>query len=130
MSRVGLIFALAPTAGGVVWLLFQLFIAEEFSRYLVAGAIAVIAASSEGNCAARMCCESSAAPSSPLQSESDRIPAQPCGLTHRNKREDPKPTGLATRKHHPGCPSGKSFVFDCANDRREYGAASASSDRL
>jgi hypothetical protein len=32
----------------------------------------------------------------------------------------------------PACPlpSGKSFVFDCANDRREYGAASASGDRL
>ena len=27
-------------------------------------------------------------------------------------------------------PSGSSFVLDCANDRREYGAASASSDRL
>ena len=33
----------ALTVGGVVWLLFQLFIAEEFSRYLVAGAIVVIA---------------------------------------------------------------------------------------
>ena len=35
----------------------------------------------------------------------------------------------------PCCPrqaasSGSSFVLDCANDRREYGAASASSDRL
>jgi hypothetical protein len=28
------------------------------------------------------------------------------------------------------CPSGSSFVLDCANDRREYGAASASGDRL
>jgi hypothetical protein len=27
-------------------------------------------------------------------------------------------------------PSGSSFVLDCANDRREYGAASASSDHL
>ena len=50
-----------------------------------------------------------------------------CGLTHRNKRNGLKLTGLA---HHPGCPSGKSFVLDCANDRREYGAASAPGDRL
>ena len=28
------------------------------------------------------------------------------------------------------CPSGSSFVLDCANDRGEYGAASTSSDRL
>jgi hypothetical protein len=28
------------------------------------------------------------------------------------------------------CPSGSSFVLDCANDRREYGAASTSGDRL
>jgi hypothetical protein len=27
-------------------------------------------------------------------------------------------------------PSGSSLVLDCANDRREYGAASASGDRL
>jgi hypothetical protein len=27
-------------------------------------------------------------------------------------------------------PSGSSFVLDCANDRREYGAASASGDHL
>ena len=39
----GLILAVALTVGGVVWLLFQLFIADEFSRYLVAGAIVVIA---------------------------------------------------------------------------------------
>ena len=37
------ILAVALTVGGVVWLLFQLFIADEFSRYLVAGAIVVIA---------------------------------------------------------------------------------------
>ena len=44
MSRTtGLILALTLTVGGVVWLVFQLFIAEEFSRYLVAGAIVVIA---------------------------------------------------------------------------------------
>ena len=44
MTRtIGLILALALTVGGVVWLLFQLFIAEEFSRYLVAGAVVVIA---------------------------------------------------------------------------------------
>ena len=42
MTRtIGLILALG--VGGVVWLLFQLFMAEEFSRYLVAGAIVVIA---------------------------------------------------------------------------------------
>ena len=29
-----------------------------------------------------------------------------------------------------GCPSGSSLVLDCANDRREYGAASTSGDRL
>jgi hypothetical protein len=29
-----------------------------------------------------------------------------------------------------GYPSGGSFVLDCANDRREYGTAGASGDRL
>jgi hypothetical protein len=44
MSRtIGMILAIALTVGGVVWLLFQLFIAREFSRYLVAGALVVIA---------------------------------------------------------------------------------------
>jgi hypothetical protein len=44
MTRtMGLILAVALTVGGVVWLVFQLFIADEFSRYLVAGAIVVIA---------------------------------------------------------------------------------------
>ena len=37
------ILAVALTVGGVVWLLFQLFIADEFSRYLVVGAIVVVA---------------------------------------------------------------------------------------
>ena len=44
MTRtIGFILAVALTVGGVVWLLFRLFIADEFSRYLVAGAIVVIA---------------------------------------------------------------------------------------
>ena len=44
MSRtIGLILALVLTVGGVVWLLFQLLVAEEFSRNLVAGSIVVIA---------------------------------------------------------------------------------------
>jgi hypothetical protein len=44
MSRtIGLVLALVLAVGGVVWLLFQLLVAEEFSRYLVAGGIVVIA---------------------------------------------------------------------------------------
>jgi hypothetical protein len=48
-------------------------------------------------------------------------------LTHRDKRNAPKPAGWA---HQSRLLSGKSFVLDCANERREYGAASAPGDRL
>jgi hypothetical protein len=39
----GLILALALTVGGAVWLLFQLFVADDFSRNLVAAAVIVLA---------------------------------------------------------------------------------------
>src|SRR5262245_51890503 len=48
-------------------------------------------------------------------------------LTHAPQQtRRPEPTGVAKRQTSSRLPSGKSFVFDCANDRREYGAASAS----
>ena len=43
MSRImGFILALVLTLGGVGWLVFQLFIAEEFSRNLVVAAVIVL----------------------------------------------------------------------------------------
>jgi hypothetical protein len=39
----GLVLALALTAGGAFWLLFQLFIAEEFSSNLIVAAVIVLA---------------------------------------------------------------------------------------
>jgi hypothetical protein len=44
MSRViGIVLALALTVGGAGWLVFQLFIAEEFSRNLVVAGVIVLA---------------------------------------------------------------------------------------
>ena len=40
---VGLVLALALTVGGAGWLVYQLFIAEEFSRNLVVAAAIVLA---------------------------------------------------------------------------------------
>jgi len=40
---VGLILALALTIGGTVWLVFQIFAAEDFSRNLVMAAFIVLA---------------------------------------------------------------------------------------
>ena len=40
---VGFVLALALTIGGAIWLVFQLFIAQEFSRNLIAAAIIVLA---------------------------------------------------------------------------------------
>ena len=40
---VGFVLALALTIGGAMWLVFQLFIAEEFSRNLIAAAVIVLA---------------------------------------------------------------------------------------
>jgi hypothetical protein len=40
---VGLILALALTIGGAVWLVFQIFVAEDFSRNLVVAAFTVLA---------------------------------------------------------------------------------------
>jgi hypothetical protein len=39
---VGFVLALALTVGGAGWLVFQLFIAEEFSRNLVVAAVIVL----------------------------------------------------------------------------------------
>jgi hypothetical protein len=44
MSRIlGFILALALTVGGACWLLYQLFVAEEFSSNLVVAALIVLA---------------------------------------------------------------------------------------
>jgi hypothetical protein len=44
MSRIlGFILALALTVGGAGWLLYQLFVAEEFSSNLVVAALIVLA---------------------------------------------------------------------------------------
>src|SRR5262249_1267568 len=48
----------------------------------------------------------------------NRVAANPCEVSLSSK-------GTSSRR-----PSGSSFVLDCANDRREYGAASASGDHL
>jgi hypothetical protein len=40
---VGLILALALSIGGAVWLVFQIFVAEDFSRNLVVAAAIVLA---------------------------------------------------------------------------------------
>ena len=40
---LGFILALALTTGGAMWLLFQLFVAEDFSRNLIAAAVIVLA---------------------------------------------------------------------------------------
>jgi hypothetical protein len=52
----------------------------------------------------------------------------------RSRTRSRKPTrarlDCPQKIHHPVCPSGSSFVLDCANDRREDGTASASGDRL
>jgi hypothetical protein len=45
-------------------------------------------------------------------------------ITHRGRRG---PKAVHVEVWHG---SGSSFVLDCANDRREYGAASASGDHL
>ena len=41
--NVGFVLALALTVGGIGWLVFQLFIAEEYSRNLVVAAVIVLA---------------------------------------------------------------------------------------
>jgi hypothetical protein len=45
---VGLILALALTIGGTVWLVFQIFVAEDFSRNLVVAAFIVFAVETPG----------------------------------------------------------------------------------
>jgi hypothetical protein len=53
-----------------------------------------------------------------------------CGLSlHAANRPVPSRSGVGF-VDRIACPSGSSFVLDCANDRREYGAASASGDHL
>ena len=52
------------------------------------------------------------------------------GLMRRREKERYSITLSARASSVGRCPSGSSFVLDCANDRREYGAASASGDHL
>ena len=49
---------------------------------------------------------------------------------HGNRKPTRARLACPRKIHHPECPSGSNFVLDCANDRREYGAASASGDHL
>ena len=62
------------------------------------------------------------------------VPAGPLcaisGLMRRRDKERYSMTLSARASSVGRCPSGSSFVLDCANDRREYGAASASGDHL
>jgi hypothetical protein len=50
-------------------------------------------------------------------------------ITHRGRR-GPKAVHVEVWHGSRIQASGSSFVLDCANDRREYGAASASGDHL
>jgi hypothetical protein len=48
----------------------------------------------------------------------------------REPKANPYEVSVSSKGTSSRCPSGSSFVLDCANDRREYGAASASGDHL
>jgi hypothetical protein len=49
---------------------------------------------------------------------------------HSKPESNPCEVSFPSKGTSSSCPSGSSFVLDCANDRREYGTASASGDRL